>query len=127
MSKLKALLEADLDELRIELSEIKGRVEAAEERIRSDQEIVLEGSTDIKHINEKIRNTMAKIEAIEEDAKAYKVAAEGFLKGLNDDESKLNFASFCETLGIEIEIDADENAEANEEAEESDTLLSTGT
>lgn len=127
MSKLLELLKEELDGLKVELSTEKERKEAAEERIRSDQEILLESNTKINSINNSIQKVLSKIEAIEEDAKAYKVAAEGFLKGLTDDESKLNFASFCETLGIEIEIDADENAQTDEEAEEGGEILQTGT
>lgn len=127
MNNLMRVLQEELDAYRVELSTEKGRKEAAEERIRSDQEILIESNLKIESIDKNIQSVLAKIEAIEEDAKAYKVAAEGFLKGLDDDEAKLNFCTFCETLGIEIEIDSDENAETDEEAEEAGEIVQTGT
>lgn len=126
MSKLLEILKTELEELHAEISDIKELQESAEERIKSDQEIVVECSTNIRAKNEEIGKIVRKIEAIEEDNKAAEISARAFLGSLDDDESKLNFASFCETLGIEIEIEADENAEADEEAEKGDQIIQVG-
>lgn len=120
MTKLESLLRSELDEIKQSLSDEKATKESAESTLKAANE-------KIEQLNKAFYKVAAQIEAIEEDAKANKVAAVGFLKGLTNDEDKLNFAALCETFGIEIEIEADENAETDEEAEEGGTLLSTGT
>ena len=127
MSKaLENLLKAELEEIKQSLSDEKATKEEAEATLKSS-------SQKIEQLNKAFYKISAQLEAIEEDKEAVKVAANGFLKGLQDDktklsdESKLNFQGLCEALGIEIEIDADENAETDEETEEGGEILQTGT
>lgn len=127
MSKAIAQLTESLNKLNEKLETLKAAKKMAEDRIRDERMYIENCEHDIHEVEVLVAEKSNLITAMREDLEAHKVAAEGYLQSLDTEEGRLNFILFCETLGIELEIDADENSSEDEAREEISEIVQTGT
>lgn len=117
MSKAIAQLTESLNKLNESLETLKTAKQVAEDRLRDEQMYIENCENDIRKVEAQVVEKTELIEAMQEDLAANKIAAQGFLSSISDEETQLNFMQLCETLGIEIEIEADENTSEDEARE----------
>jgi len=125
MKHLQALLERDLEELRSEKEAVEKRKAAAEERIKSDQDVVDECIEGIKSFEKRELDITEKLHAIKQDLQAMRIACDKYREGLDEEGQAKADSFFLAAFGIDYK--AEQEAAEEEIGSTENPLSAVGT